>query len=277
MGILLGLIAAVLYGSGDYFGGRAAINVDVRRVLLVSQGTALAAMAVAVFVVHGDLVGADLARGAAAGILTPLGLGLLYRALAIGRASVVAPLCAVVGSTVPVTWGLATGERPGGLPMVGVGVAVFAASLIARSDDPEQREQSGVGIAMLSGLVLGSSFICFAAIGDDSGLWPILTARLVAVAVVAIALVARGPAIDARLTSTDRRFAVAAGLLDVSGTVALVLGLREELAILVAALASLAPGFTVACAWLFHRERVNRVQLGGVALALVGLSLIAAR
>ena len=277
MGIVLGLVAAILYGSGDYFGGRATTDVDVRRVLLVSQSTAMAAMAVAVFAVHGDLVGSDIARGAVAGLLAPLGLGLLYRALAIGRASVVAPLCAVVGSTVPVTWGLATGERPGGLPMVGVCIAVFAASLIARSDDPEERAQSGVGIAMLSGLVLGSSFVCFTGVGDDSGLWPVLSARLVAVVVVGIALVARGPVSDARLTRDDRRFAMFAGVLDVGGTVALVLGLRQELAILVAALASLAPGFTVACAWLYHRERISRLQLVGVGFALVGLALIAAR
>lgn len=281
VGIVLGFVAAVLYGSGDYFGGRAAADVDVRRVLMVSQATAMAAMGIAVFVVHGEPVCADIARGAAAGLLTPLGLGLLYRALAIGRASVVAPLCAVVGSTVPVTWGLVTGERPGATAMVGVAVAVCAAALIARSPDDEVREETGVLIAMASGLVLGSSFICFAAIGDDSGLWPILSARVVAVTVVGISLLVMSSRekVDgaSQVAKGWVQFAVLAGIFDVSGTVALVLGLREELAILVAALASLAPGFTVACAWLFQRERVSRIQLGGVALALVGLALIAAR
>ena len=39
-------------------------------------------------------------------------MGLLYKGLATGRASLVAPLTAVVGAVVPVTWGLITGERP---------------------------------------------------------------------------------------------------------------------------------------------------------------------
>ena len=281
MGIVLGLLAAILYGSGDYFGGRATTDVDVRRVLLVSQSTAMTAMVAAVFVVHGDFVVADVVRGAAAGVLTPIGLGLLYRALSVGRASVVAPLCAVVGSTVPVTWGLVTGERPATLAMVGVFVAVFAAALIARSEDSGPSAQSGVLMAMASGLVLGSSFICFASVGDDSGLWPILSARVVAVAAVSLTLLVMNRREDLNDSSQEGRgwlrLAVLAGVFDVSGTVALVLGLRQELAILVAALASLAPGFTVACAWLFERERLSRVQLGGVALALVGLALIAAR
>jgi drug/metabolite transporter (DMT)-like permease len=97
-------------------------------------------------------------------------------------------------------------------------------------------------------------------------------------AVIAVALVVsvRRPERIA-LPRRAATIAVVAGVCDVVATVALVAGLRAELAVLVAALAALAPGFTVACAWVFARERVGRDQLVGVGLALAGLAMIAAR
>lgn len=276
MGIVLGLAAALLYGSGDYAGGRAADGVDVRRVLFVSQGTAAIGAVVALAFVHGNIVGADVARGVGAGLLTALGLGLLYRALAVGRASVVAPLCAATGAVVPVTWGLATGERPGAVALVGVACAIGAGVLLARTDEGSGDGPSGVGIAVGAGAALGASFVCFAATTDASGMWPVAASRVAAVIAVAGIVMVRRPERIA-LETPALRVAVIAGVCDVLATVALVSGLREELAVLVAALAALAPGFTVVCAWIFAGERVARAQLVGVGLALAGLAMIASR
>jgi drug/metabolite transporter (DMT)-like permease len=70
--------------------------------------------------------------------------------------------------------------------------------------------------------------------------------------------------------------AVAAGVADVAATASLLLGLRAELAVLVAAVTALAPGFTVMWSVALTEEQIERVQLVGVALALVGLATIAA-
>ena len=272
MGVALGLLAALLYGSGDYLGGRAAVGVDVRRVLAVSQLSAVVLAFSAAFVVTGTRHGPDLAWGAAAGVSAALGLGLLYRALSIGRAGVVAPLTAVVGAGVPIVWGFLSGERPSGVATLGIATAVVAAGLIGRERD-EVTGPSGAGMGLASGLVLGLGFVCYAQTADDSGLWPVAMARTVAL-VLSFAAVALTPEKTDALSRKTFRTALSAGLFDVGATVALVLGLRTELAVLVAAVVALAPGFTVVLAWRFLREEFSRVQSLGIALALVGLVAI---
>ena len=137
MGIVLGLVAAVLYGSGDYAGGEASDGVDVRRVLLLSQGTAALAAVVLAFVMSGSANSADLARGSGAGLFTALrARAAVSRPRDRTRASVVAPQCtADVGAVVPVTWGLAKGERPGAVAMAGVACSIAAGALLARGHE----------------------------------------------------------------------------------------------------------------------------------------------
>ena len=60
---------------------------------------------------------------AAAGVVAVMALGLLFRGLALGRMSVVAPLSAIGGGVLPVVWGLIRGERPSALALAGVGLA----------------------------------------------------------------------------------------------------------------------------------------------------------
>jgi drug/metabolite transporter (DMT)-like permease len=275
MGVALGLLAALLYGSGDYLGGRAAVDVDIRRVRARSQLSACIAVLVAALLVHGTHHGADMAWGAAAGVSAVVGLGLLYRALSVGRAGVVAPLTAVVGAGVPIVWGFLSGERPSGVAMVGIAIALVAAGLIGRERDETTDGPTGAAMGLTAGLVLGLGLVCYAHTSDGSGLWPVAVARVVALALATLSVVLSGSTTDALPRSNARR-ALVAGMFDVGGTIALVLGLRTELAVLVAAVVALAPGFTVVLAWRLLDERFSRLQSVGIVLALAGLVAISA-
>ena len=278
MGALLGLLSAGFFGSGDFLGGRASRDGSTPSVLFVVQVSAAIGAVALALVFTGDPVGADLAFGAAAGGVNALGLGFLYHGLATGRMGIVAPVAAVVAAVIPVTWGLLTGERPGTVVVGGVLVAMVAVALIARERD-EHTEASptrSLVLAVVAGAGLGTSLIFYAQTGSDSGLWPVFAGRVVAVAAAALAIAAVARSEPVRLGRRPVRLAVVAGVCDVTATALLVAGVRNDLAVVVAPLAALAPGFTVVLAWLVLHEPVSRSQGVGLALALVGLVLIAA-
>ncbi len=277
---MFGLLAALGFGSGDFLGGRASTTVPTRLVLLLSQSIAVVGSVVLVLVISGDLERADVGYGLAAGAANGTGLGLLYKGLATGRASLVAPLTALTGAMVPITWGLLTGERPEALVLVGIAVAVGACGLITREpDDPETAGRGGsrssVALGLAAGALLGTSFVLFAQTTDGSGMWPVLFARLAATTLAVVAVVAR-PVDRTGLSPTSVRLALAAGLCDVGANAFVVAGIRQDLAVVVAPIASLAPGFTVLWALLLLREQVTGAQRTGLVLALGGLALIAA-
>ena len=70
--------------------------------------------------------------------------------------------------------------------------------------------------------------------------------------------------------------AIGAGALDIIATVLLLTAVRRGLIVVVAPLAAIAPAFTVIWAWALLKEPVTRHQVAGIALSLVGLTLIAA-
>src|SRR4051812_31676666 len=106
MAVLLGVLVAASFGSGDFLGGRASRRAPTLTVLMVAQATAtLGAVVLCVFV-GAHVVTRDLTFGVLAGCVNIVGLALLYQGLAVGRMGVVAPLTAVVASIVPVTWGI---------------------------------------------------------------------------------------------------------------------------------------------------------------------------
>ena len=283
MAVFLGVLVATAFGTGDFLGGRASREAPTLGVLFVAQCTAVVGAVVVAVLVGADVAGRDLAFGAVAGVLNAAGLGLLYRGLATGRMGVVAPVTAVVAATIPIVWGLANGERPSAITLIGVLVAVSAGGVIAREPDfPDEPPQTGARdaliLALVAGTLFGTSFICFAETAEESGYWPVLTARVAAVLVIGLAV--------AFVTARGRRsvlprspaapLAVAAGILDVTATALLLTAVREGLVVVVAPLAALAPAFTVVWAWTLLREPFTRHQLIGLVLSFAGLALIAA-
>lgn len=275
MSLLLGLVVAASFGSGDFLGGLASKRTRTLVVLAMAQLCALVGALVVAGAFGGSPTGSDFALGALAGLLNVVALGCLYQGLAIGEAGLVAPVAAVIGAVIPVTWGLATGEQPPVEALVGVALAITAGGLISAEHVESSASQSRAArfLALAAGTGFGASFICYGNTNDDSGFWPVLSGRVAAVlaVVVVLALTRVRPV----LAGSARSQAVGAGVLDVVATTLLLVAIRRGLFATVAPVAALAPAFTVGNAWWYLRERPSRIQVAGLALALVGLVLIA--
>ena len=282
MGVFLGLCIAAAFGSGDFLGGRSARFAPTISVILVVQTVALAGAIAVVVAVSGSADGHDLLLGAGAGAANVVGLALLYRALATGRMGVVAPITAVVGATVPVTWGLLRGERPGTVALVGVVVAVTGAAVLARQSDGTRSTagwRSSLWLAVAAGAGLGLSFVLFAATSHASGFWPVLSARMVSLALAGAAFLVMAPRQGAAavLRGGAAWTAAGAGLCDIAANVVLLIAVRRALTVIVAPVAALAPAFTVFWASVILGERLAISQWLGLVLGLLGLVLIAIR
>jgi drug/metabolite transporter (DMT)-like permease len=276
MSIVLGLFVAVSFGSGDFLGGTASRRVATLDVLGVVQLCALAGAVAYAFALGGHATGRDVALGALAGGLNVVALGCLYAGLATGRMGIVAPITAIVAACIPVGWGLARGEDLGAVSLVGVALAISAAGLVAREREEQGEEKRGraLALALVAGVLFGTSLVLYAETSHHSGAWPVLAGRCAAAGLVAVALVVRRGSL--RFPPPERWMAVGAGVLDVTATSLLLIAIREGLVALVAPVAALGPAFTVMWAWLFLREPIGRAQLVGIVVGFAGLAMIAA-
>ena len=130
MGILLGLAAALLYGTSDFGGGLLSRRFGPLRVTVIGAAAA-AALAWAVLIMSGGPgpSARAVAWGLGSGLAGGTGTLVLYRGLARGQMSVVGPVSAVGAAVVPVMAGIAMGERPSVLAVAGVLVALPAIAL----------------------------------------------------------------------------------------------------------------------------------------------------
>jgi drug/metabolite transporter (DMT)-like permease len=278
MAVFLGLLVALAYGAGDFFGGLSSKRNMAASVVAVSQLCGLLILVVGFAAVRPDLApGKDLLLGALSGLIGVVGVVLLYRGLAEGAMGVVAPLTGVGAAVLPVGWGLLTGERPSALSLVGVVAALGAIVLVAGGEVREEERSAGrkgVLLALGAGAAFGGVFIVLASTSDDAGFWPLLSARGASVGTMLVV------ALTGRLRFRVRRdtlvLVALAGVLDVTANGLFLLAAREGLLSLVAVLSSLYPAATAFLARLFLHERLQPPQLAGVGLALFGVTLIAA-
>ncbi|MEQ1898456.1 MAG: EamA family transporter [Vicinamibacterales bacterium] len=283
---LLALASALLYGSGDFLGGLATRRAPVLLVVALGQAAGLGVLLGIVVVMPAATASpADLAWGAAAGVFGGAGVGLLYRALAVGTMSVVAPTTAVCAVVVPVLAGILMGETPGTQALAGIGLAVVAITLV--SQQPHVRDAgplpstggllgqlrtAGIGIALASGLLIGLFFLALARTGPAAGLWPLLSARATSVAIFGLAMVVTGRSWRSDRVTTTR--IASGGVLDMLANALYLLATHGGPLASLVTLASLYPASTILLARVVLGEQIGRVQTAGIVAALIAVALI---
>jgi drug/metabolite transporter (DMT)-like permease len=200
----------------------------------------------------------------------------LYRGLAVGTMSIVAPIAATA-PVVPVVAAVALGELPSALQGAGILLAVAGVAIISYSGS----ERSGSGDAgpsvvfgVLTALGFGGFLVAMDAASEGGVPWALLTARVVSVSAFAAVFVIRRRPLGVRaselpvLALIGSLIVVADGLYAVAST--------EGLLSVVAVLSSLYPVVTIALARVYLNERVEGLQQVGVAVALGGVVVISA-
>ena len=162
MVILLGLAAAVLYGSGDFLGGLAARRAHVLAVLTLAEGAGAAVALAAAATSPSSPTLPSLAWGIGVGLIGGLGLIVFYLGLAAGPMSVVAPVSGLVSTVLPVAVALADGERPGADAYAGALLCLVAIVLASSARDTSAAHRHHRrGRAIAYGIAAGVSFGLF--------------------------------------------------------------------------------------------------------------------
>jgi drug/metabolite transporter (DMT)-like permease len=278
LGIALALASSLSWGVADFIGGTQSRRLAVLTVVLVSQASGLVVLGL-VLAARGRGAPAleHLLPAAAGGIAGLVGLGAFYRGLALGTMSIVAPIAAT-GVALPVLVGVAGGDRPAALQLVGIAAAVIGVALasLERPEGAAARSvaRESVALALLAAVGFGLFFVGMRSSARSDPLWATFAARTASViALLALTAWRRPPLGQAR---GSWALLCVAGTLDVGANVLYAIATRHGLLSVVSVLSSLYPLATVALARLLLGERVRRVQEVGVAAALAGVLLIAA-
>lgn len=275
LAIALALGAAVSYGVGDFLGGLSARRAHVLTVLALSQLVGAAAVGVWAAFAAEDFLGGRAALAAmGAGLCGAVGLGSLYRGMAIGAMGVVAPISSV-SAAIPFVVGVAQGERPSALQVLGAVIALGGLAVVSRTPGGQGGGvAAGVGLALLAGVTFGLYFVFLDVAAHESVPWSVLVARLTSSALALAAVLAIGVAVlpDRRLVPAI----VTVGVCDSGANVLFALATTRGLVSVVSVLTSLYPAITVGLAAVVLRERLDGVQLGGAAAVLAGAAAIAA-
>jgi drug/metabolite transporter (DMT)-like permease len=289
MGILLGLLTALAWGSSDFFARFAARRIGTLRTTLYMQLAGF--FLLTIFLPHiggwGHLADGSgwrpWAWGALAGVVNGVSTLALYRSFEIGKMAVVAPLSASYPA-LTVLLSLFTGEHLRWVRVAGIALILAGALLVVRGETPPDENVNpspapgsnagrGIGWAILSGSGFGVLFWLLGTwivpnVGTAATVWMIrLTSSVLTVIVI---LVLRQPIAPPREGSVNS-WLLGMGVLDTGAFVLNNRGMLIEQVSVMGVLASLYGAVTVTLAAVFLRERLSRWQWAGIVLIFGGI------
>lgn len=272
--VLLALGASATWGLADFFGPLRGRRLGALRVLVYAQLAGLTVIALIVAVRGKGPAHPAVFFAVPAALSGTLGLYSYYRGMAVGAMSVVAPI-AGASASVPVVFGLATGDRPS--IVTGLGIATALAGVVLASREPREgggRVAAGAGLALLAAIGFGCYFPPMHAAGEADFWWATLLFRITSTSVILTAVLLQRPAL--RLGRPDLLVVCLVGIGDMTGNLLFAAASSQGLVSVVSVLASLYPVVTVVLARTVLEERVAPTQQAGVVLTLAGVALISA-
>ena len=273
-GVILALCSALVWGSGDYCGGRAATRQDPFQVLALAAVSGIAMLVASAWIAHEPLmIDRTLLWAVGAGVSGSVGIVALYRGLAVGNAATVAPLAAVGAAAMPVLYGAVAQGLPRPTQLAGFAVALAGIFLVARATPDGSASRAGVRLGALAGTGFGGFLILIAQSHVDAVYVPLAVARTMMLVTAVVTLGVRRMALPGLASNP---VGLLAGVLDAGGNVLYLLARQHVRLDIAAVLSSLYPVATVALASLVSRETVTRSQWMGGGACLLSVVLITA-
>lgn len=278
MASLLALLSSAMWGTADFFAGRLSKKHHPFAVLGVSQ---ISGLVVGILIVvvsgswQGKVLGFDgfLIPGALAGLFGYIGLACLYEGLSTGRMGVVSPISSL-STVIPLAYALITGDVLSTITLVGVAIAlvgVFCASGPELSQGlPLKPILLALGAAAGFGLAL-----TFIAIGSQSSALLTMVAMRGATFFVTISLAIKYRT-TGKFSKKNMPILIFIGAADFLANLLLGIACTKGLVSVAMVFGSLYPIATAVLAYKFLQERLLRVQYLGIALAVMGVSIISA-
>ena len=276
MASILALLSSVLWGTADFLGGNLSKRFKAIAVTGASQAFGLV-LGVILVLISGSYIAPNLSWSGyflpsiGAGIAGFFGLVSFYSGLSTGRMGVVSPISSL-SAVIPLSVAFISGERPTGLQIFGMAVAIVGAFCASGPDIvnglPIKPLLFGLGAALGFGVAL-----TLMAQGSKTSSLLTMTSMRVASVTVCILIALRYKTIGG-FGISDLRILIIIGATDFVANLLLGVATTKGLVSVAMVFGSLFPIVTVLLAFKFLHERLHKVQYLGVFLAVSGVSLI---
>jgi uncharacterized membrane protein len=273
---IFALLSSLSFGTIDFIGGHLSKRHKVMAVAGAVQITGFT-IGLILLVVTGTWEAPTLdwngyfVPGILSGIIGFTGLNAFFAGLSTGRMGVVSPISSL-SVLIPVIYSLAHGERPHGLAVVGICIAILGTFL---GSGPEIRGGLGIKPLIYGGIaaICFGTAVLFLTIGAQANILLTMTTmripNILIITGLAIAFKTRG-----EFSRKDWLLLWIAGLGDMAANIFLGKASTMGLVSVSVVLASLYPVVTAMWAFKFAHERLHKVQYLGIACAIAGVSLI---
>lgn len=291
MGVLLGLVAAVGWGTADFLARYATRSIGSYRTLLFMQFFGLIGLSII-------LLGTGGWRSAAVGwepwawallaaLLNILGSLALYRSFEVGILTIVSPVAASYAALTTIL-SVLSGEVLSPLHTIGIAAALLGVVLastplgtaasdqaVAQKRDEKKRAGRGLGWAIVAALGFGVTYWLLG-FRVTPALGPIIPVWLIRLTTPCVLTACAIPLRQSLSIPRGRVwwYLTGVGVLDTCAFVANTLGLSLAPVALVSVLASLFSSVTVLLAAIFLRERLHWLQWVGIGVIIAGVALV---
>lgn len=270
---VLALASALLWGISDFGGGLLGRRAPILGVLITTQAVGfLIALAITAIRREPMMAGPDLGLAVGGAGLASIGVGGLYRGLAVGRMGIVAPVAAVLTAATPALIGVILQGVPSGPVVIGFGIAIAAVVIVSLAPADGSGRPSGLAYALVAGVALGLLSVFFSRISMTYVFAPLTVLRGVVILIFLTLVATRR--LPWRVPRSSWPLVLAVGVVDLVGNAAFITASRTGDLAIAAVLSSLYPVVTVLLAATLLREQITRSHAAGVGLALVAIVLI---
>jgi glucose uptake protein GlcU len=274
--IIFGILSAASWGAGDFAGGLATRRASVYQAALYGEALGVVLLLAAVPFIHEPAMPWTLwILDMVAGAIIAIGLMIFYRALAVGQMSVAAPVSALMTAGLPVVVTAWIQGLPSPITLAGFALALLAVWLVSQSGGSSKKalvRLADVRMPLIAGLFFGFYFILIHMGSQHAVLWPLIAARAAGTIIVLVICAFQG---EVRIPQKTVWSLIALNAFwDVGGSAFYILAGQVGRMDVAAVLGALYPGITVILAGIILREKLTRVQVGGILVALVAIVLM---